>query len=138
MFVTLFIAWVFRFEIGSFILNGKGSAAVSLVAAGMTVMFFSELFSGTQLTAMAVLRGYKDTQIPFLCSLAAYGICFFLSWYFCVYKKMGVEGIWLGITFGMALQAAFSCGRFILKFNPNSNVNFKFFAAIFKLHSKKL
>lgn len=74
-----------------------GIAAELLVIAGLF-----QLFDGTQVVGLGILRGVGDVNIPTLITFVAYWIIGLPGAYLLgVIGGWGVKGIWLGLTFGL-------------------------------------
>lgn len=90
---------------------------IALVVSTLLILIIVELFDGVQIMALAILRGYKDTQIPVLFAFISYFmLCLPSAYYFGYIKNMGVYGIWMGIGIGLFFQASSLTLRFIYKF----------------------
>ena len=95
--------------------------AVLGVAAGLVPLAgLFQVFDGTQVVAMGVLRGIGDTRIPVLVNLAGYYLVglpislwlgFELGW--------GPRGLWWGLVAGLVVVALALVGRVRLKFRRN-------------------
>lgn len=95
------IIFVFANNLMPFIYTGDlkviGIAAQLLVIAG-----FFQLFDGTQVVGLGVLRGLGDVNIPTFITFFAYWVVgipvgYLLGFHF----GLGVNGIWYGLTFGL-------------------------------------
>jgi MATE family multidrug resistance protein len=74
-----------------------GIAAQLLIIAG-----FFQLFDGTQVVGLGVLRGMGDVNIPTIITFIAYWIIGIpLGYLLGITLDMGVNGIWYGLTFGL-------------------------------------
>ncbi len=72
-------------------------AAQLLILAG-----FFQLFDGTQVVGLGVLRGLGDVNMPtFITFLSYWVIGIPVGYVLGIELKMGVEGIWYGLTFGL-------------------------------------
>ncbi|SFT12337.1 MATE family efflux transporter [Sphingobacterium wenxiniae] len=61
-----------------------------------------QLFDGTQVVGLGVLRGLGDVNIPTLITFIAYWIIGIPSAYlFGIYFDLGVQGVWYGLTLGL-------------------------------------
>lgn len=124
MMSCMVLFYIFKYEVlGLMLKNGKEDLiTIALVVSTLFMVIFIEICDGVQLMAAAILRGYKDTQIPVLFSLVSYFIlCLPLAYYFGLVKEMGVYGIWVGVGIGLFFQAFSLTTRFILKFRPIPN-----------------
>ena len=73
-----------------------------------------QIFDAIQLTSISALRGLKDTKVPMLISAIAYYLISVPLGYLLGLKcNLGVNGVWLGLTFGLLFIAIISYVRFI-------------------------
>ncbi len=95
-------------------LGEAGSPATLAVAATLLLVgaaFF--VVDGLQAIAAGSLRGFNDTFVPFL--FAAFGfwmIGFVASWLLAFNAGWGASGIWIGMSFGIAVYASLLVARF--------------------------
>ena len=83
-------------------------AAQLLVIAG-----FFQLFDGTQVVGLGVLRGMGDVNIPTFITFIAYWIIGLpIGYYLGVELGLGAEGIWYGLTLGLLVSAGLLFIRF--------------------------
>lgn len=83
-------------------------AAQLLIIAG-----FFQLFDGTQVVGLGVLRGIGDVNIPTLITFLAYWVVgipvgYVLGFYF----ELGVNGVWYGLTLGLLTASILLFFRF--------------------------
>lgn len=72
-----------------------------------------QLFDGTQVIGLGVLRGMGYVNIPTLITFAAYWIFGLpVGYYLGIYKGIGVNGIWLGLTIGLLIASILLFLRF--------------------------
>ncbi|MES2457247.1 MAG: MATE family efflux transporter [Bacteroidota bacterium] len=72
-------------------------AAQLLIIAG-----FFQLFDGTQVVGLGILRGMGDVNIPTIITFIAYWIIGIpLGYFLGISMNLGVNGIWYGLTFGL-------------------------------------
>ncbi|HKG08753.1 MAG TPA: MATE family efflux transporter, partial [Pedobacter sp.] len=72
-------------------------AAQLLIIAG-----FFQLFDGTQVVGLGILRGMGDVNVPTIITFIAYWIIGIpLGYLLGIQLNMGVNGIWYGLTFGL-------------------------------------
>ncbi|NJO02446.1 MAG: hypothetical protein HC880_12830 [Bacteroidia bacterium] len=74
---------------------------------------FFQLSDGIQCTALGLLRGLEDVNVPTLISFFAYWIAgipigYFLAFHF----AWDVSGVWIGLWMGLTLSAIFLTSRF--------------------------
>lgn len=61
-----------------------------------------QLFDGTQVVGLGILRGIGDVNIPTLITFVAYWIIGIPSAYlFGIYMNIGIKGVWYGLTLGL-------------------------------------
>lgn len=85
-----------------------GIAAQLLIIAG-----FFQLFDGTQVVGLGVLRGIGDVNIPTIITFIAYWIIGIpLGYLLGIVLKLGVNGIWYGLTFGLLSASCLLFFRF--------------------------
>ena len=72
-----------------------------------------QLVDGLQVVGIGILRGMKDTKVPFLASLFAFWLIGFpLSWYLSFHTTVGAKGCWWGMVVGLSLASALHYFRF--------------------------
>ena len=65
-----------------------------------------QLFDGTQVVGLGILRGMGDVNIPTLITFIAYWIIGLPVAYFLGIKlSMGANGVWYGLTIGLLVSA---------------------------------
>ncbi|MBB2144798.1 MATE family efflux transporter [Pedobacter sp. LMG 31464] len=83
-------------------------AAQLLIIAG-----FFQLFDGTQVVGLGVLRGVGDVNMPTFITFLSYWIIGIpLGYFLGFYLDMGVRGIWYGLTFGLLTASILLFFRF--------------------------
>lgn len=95
---------LFRYQLTGFFNNDPGvlkyAGPLLLIAAAF------QLFDGTQVTTQGALRGLKDTVVPgFIAFFAYWTVGLPASYFFCVHKGLGVQGVWYGFVCGLALAS---------------------------------
>lgn len=77
-------------------------AVITIAAQLLIIAGFFQLFDGTQVVGLAVLRGIGDVNMPTLITFLAYWVVGIPIGYFLgITLNMGVNGIWYGLTFGL-------------------------------------
>ena len=72
-----------------------------------------QIFDGMQASGVAILKGLTDVKIPMLFSFFSYWIISIpIGALFGFYFQMGVVGIWIGLSLGLALVGIFTATRF--------------------------
>ncbi|MFI5453154.1 MATE family efflux transporter [Pedobacter sp. UC225_61] len=83
-------------------------AAQLLIIAG-----FFQLFDGTQVVGLGVLRGIGDVNMPTFITFLSYWIIGIpLGYFLGFHLNMGVRGIWYGLTFGLLTASILLFFRF--------------------------
>lgn len=90
-----------------------------VTATALNLIFLAAIFQlsdGFQVSGQAALRGMKDTRIPMLLNIFAYGIiglpmCYWLG----ITLGYGPEGMWVGLIIGLTLAAMSHTIRFHVK-----------------------
>jgi MATE family multidrug resistance protein len=84
-------------------------AAQLLIIAGIF-----QLFDGTQVVGLGILRGIGDVNIPTLITFVAYWIIGLpVGYYLGISLGMGANGVWYGLTLGLLVSA----GLLFIRFN---------------------
>jgi len=77
-------------------------AVVAIAAQLLIIAGFFQLFDGTQVVGLGVLRGIGDVNIPTLITFVAYWVIGIpLGYFLGITLKIGVNGIWYGLTLGL-------------------------------------
>jgi multidrug resistance protein, MATE family len=72
-----------------------------------------QLFDGTQVVGLGVLRGMSDVNVPTFITFVAYWIVGLpLAYWLGIYRGMGPNGIWTGLTLGLLVSAVMLYWRF--------------------------
>jgi MATE family multidrug resistance protein len=80
----------------------EDQAVITIAAQLLIIAGFFQLFDGTQVVGLGVLRGIGDVNIPTLITFVAYWIIGIpLGYFLGITMKIGVNGIWYGLTFGL-------------------------------------
>ncbi|WP_212001965.1 MATE family efflux transporter [Chitinophaga sp. HK235] len=87
------------------------------IAAGLLVIAaFFQLFDGTQVVGLGVLRGLGDVRMPtFITLLAYWGIGIPLGYVLGIKLELGVEGIWWALLLGLLVASVLLFVRFHIK-----------------------
>jgi len=77
-------------------------AVVHIASRLLIIAGFFQLFDGTQVVGLGVLRGLGDVNYPTLITFFAYWIIGIpLGYFLGMHLALGVYGIWYGLTFGL-------------------------------------
>lgn len=87
---------------------------ISISSTLIVVAAFFQLSDGTQVVGLGALRGAKDVKIPTIITLIAYWVIGLpMSYVFGFTMKLGVQGIWYGLSLGLTVAAV----SLFLRFN---------------------
>jgi MATE family multidrug resistance protein len=108
-FGLLFI--VFRNNLPAFYI--KDPAVISIASSLLIIAALFQIFDGTQAVGIGVLRGLTDVKGPTLVTFIAYWIIglpvgYLLGFHY----NLGVQGIWIGLMFGLITSAVLLTLRF--------------------------
>ncbi|MHA4895662.1 MATE family efflux transporter [Pedobacter sp. PWIIR3] len=85
----------------------EDKAVIDIAAQLLIIAGFFQLFDGTQVVGLGILRGIGDVNIPTIITFIAYWIIGIpLAYLLGITLNLGVNGIWYGLTFGL-LAASF-------------------------------
>jgi MATE family multidrug resistance protein len=97
-------------------LIGLYTSDANVVPIATTLLLIGGLFQlsdGLQATALGILRGIADVNIPTVITLFAYWIVGLPVGYFLgEYYGLKAAGVWLGLTAGLTASAILLCWRF--------------------------
>lgn len=97
-------------------LYGDDDQVTQIAASILTLAIFFQIADGIQVVALGALRGMQDVDIPMKITFLSYWLVALpLAYLFCIYYKMGVLGVWIGLTIGLALAAILLTFRFYKK-----------------------
>ena len=87
-----------------------------VVAGLLLIAAVFQMGDALQIISAGALRGVNDVKGPAWISFAIYwGLAIPLGWFFSFPQKMGVDGMWWGITIGLCLTAVILGIRLWLK-----------------------
>lgn len=88
-------------------------AVVEIAAQLLIIAGFFQLFDGTQVVGLGVLRGIGDVNIPTFITFLSYWVIGIPVGYFLgMHLGLGVKGIWYGLTFGLLTASILLFFRF--------------------------
>jgi MATE family multidrug resistance protein len=91
----------------------EDQAVISIAAQLLIIAGFFQLFDGTQVVGLGVLRGIGDVNIPTFITFIAYWIIGIpLGYLLGITMGLGVYGIWYGLTFGLLTASLLLFMRF--------------------------
>lgn len=86
---------------------------ISIAAQLLIIAAFFQLFDGTQIVGLGILRGLGDVNIPTVITFVAYWIIGIPSGYYLgIVLGWGANGIWYGLTLGLLVSAVLLFTRF--------------------------
>ena len=114
MIIAGFIFYFGRFYFPTF--YSEDAAVIAVAAQLLIVAVAFQVFDGTQVVALAALRGISETKIPTLIVLMAYWLIGLGTSYYLGFKaEMGVLGIWYGLALGLIVASILLIWRFEIK-----------------------
>lgn len=88
-------------------------AVINIAAQLLIIAGFFQLFDGTQVVGLGVLRGIGDVNVPTIITFIAYWIIGIpLGYVLGIVLGFGVNGIWYGLTFGLLTASTLLFIRF--------------------------
>ncbi|SHM19134.1 MATE family efflux transporter [Chitinophaga sp. CF418] len=88
-------------------------AVIDIAADLLIIAAFFQLFDGTQVVGLGILRGLGDVRIPTIITLLAYWVLGLPVGYFLgIYLEFGVQGIWWGLLIGLLTASILLFFRF--------------------------
>ena len=113
-FALLFL--VFKRSIIGFFLDLTNPANLEVIELASQLLMIAALFQiadGIQVSGSLALRGMKDTLVGFLITIFSYLVvgcsC---GWWLCFRAGLGANGLWFGMTIGLATAAVLLVLRF--------------------------
>ena len=89
-------------------------AVINIAAQLLIIAGIFQLFDGTQVVGLGILRGIGDVNIPTLITFVAYWIIGLpVGYYLGISLGMGANGVWYGLTLGLLVSA----GLLFIRFN---------------------
>lgn len=93
-------------------------AVIALAVVLIPVAALFQIFDGVQVVASGVLRGAGDTRLPALFGFVGYWLLGLpLGWYFAFPGGRGPQGLWWGLTIGLAAVALLLLARIRFHFS---------------------
>lgn len=88
-------------------------AVINIAAQLLIIAGFFQLFDGTQVVGLGVLRGIGDVNVPTFITFVAYWVIGIpLGYLLGIKLDLGVNGIWYGLTFGLLTASILLFFRF--------------------------
>ncbi len=112
--VALFLTWPAPL-IALFLDTSKPGSA-EIIAIGVTLLALAALFQmadATQVMALGLLRGIKDTRVPMVLAAISYWLIGIPVSYLLAFRLgYGAQGLWLGLVIGLTVAAILLMVRF--------------------------
>lgn len=103
IFLSSYLPWIYTTD----------RAVIAIAAQLLVIAGFFQLFDGTQVVGLGVLRGIGDVNIPTIITFFAYWVVGLPVGYFLgTVMGMGANGIWYGLTLGLLISAGLLFLRF--------------------------
>jgi MATE family multidrug resistance protein len=91
----------------------EDQAVIAIAAQLLIIAGFFQLFDGTQVVGLGILRGVGDVNVPTIITFIAYWIIGIpLAYLLGIVLNLGVNGIWYGLTFGLLTASILLFFRF--------------------------
>lgn len=88
-------------------------AVVDIAAHLLIIAAFFQLFDGTQVVGLGILRGMGDVKMPTIITFFAYWILGLpIAYFLGIYLDFGVQGIWWGLLLGLLTASILLFFRF--------------------------
>ena len=88
-------------------------SVISIASQLLIIAGFFQLFDGTQVVGLGILRGMGDVNIPTIFTFIAYWMVGLPAAYFLgIIQGLGANGIWYGLTLGLLVSSALLFMRF--------------------------
>lgn len=95
-------------------MSDKSSEVIAQSASGLLILAaIFQIPDGIQVTAIGALRGMQDVFIPSIITFVAYWVFALpIAYFLAFHTSLGSKGIWVGLTVGLTISAAFMTYRF--------------------------
>jgi MATE family multidrug resistance protein len=111
--------YLLRFQYPRWFVKESEWEVIALASKLLVIGAFFQLFDGVQTIMQGALRGINDVKLPVGISVVAYLIIGLpLAWLLGIRFDLGAEGIWYGLTLGLAVSASFLTIRFMRLSGP--------------------
>ena len=100
--------------LAGFFIRDAVTAALAVQLLAVAGIF--QVFDGTQIVSMSVLRGLSDVRVPTVISFVSYWLVALPTCYFLGFAgRAGAVGVWWGLAMGLAFAALALTARFVVK-----------------------
>lgn len=84
----------------------QDTTVVAIASQLLLIAGLFQLFDGTQVVGLGILRGMSDVNAPTLVAFISYWIIGLpIAYFLGVYMQLGVKGIWYGLTIGLMFSS---------------------------------
>lgn len=88
-------------------------SVIAIAAQLLIIAGFFQLFDGTQVVGLGILRGIGDVNMPTVITFLSYWVVGIpLGYFLGIYLQIGVTGIWYGLTIGLLTASILLFFRF--------------------------
>jgi MATE family multidrug resistance protein len=88
-------------------------AVVDIASGLLIIAAFFQLFDGTQVVGLGILRGLGDVKMPTIITFLAYWVLGLpVGYFFGIYLGFGIQGIWWGLLLGLLTASILLFFRF--------------------------
>jgi MATE family multidrug resistance protein len=89
------------------------TSVITIAAQLLILAAVFQLFDGTQVVGLGILRGMGDVNIPTIITLLAYWVIGLpVGYLFGIYLKQGVNGVWYGLVLGLMISSVLMFVRY--------------------------
>ena len=112
-----------NFWVACFIKENDTQEVFKIASSLMILAGLYQLADGVQCVALGILRGMEDTKIPSVFSFVAYWVIGLpLGYVLAFWLKLGVQGVWIGLSCGLLLIAISLTLRFYWLVNKKMKI----------------
>jgi MATE family multidrug resistance protein len=80
----------------------KEQGVIDIAAHLLIIAAFFQLFDGTQVVGLGILRGMGDVRMPTVITMLAYWVLGLpVGYWLGIHLNMGVQGVWIGLLLGL-------------------------------------
>jgi len=88
-------------------------AVIAVAAQLLIIAAIFQIFDGTQVVGLGILRGMGDVNIPTIFTFFAYWVVGLpMGYYLGIYLNLGIKGVWYGLLLGLVTSSALMFLRF--------------------------
>ena len=88
------------------------AAVLAVAALLIPIAGLFQVFDGTQVVSIGILRGAGDTRVPMLVNVLGYWVLGVpVSWWLGIHQQRGPAGLWWGLTLGLVVVSTILVAR---------------------------